>query len=141
MILISHRGNLNGPNPEHENSPQIIKSVLSKNYHCEIDVWHMDGHFSLGHDKPSYPIEDKFLENDELWCHAKNLSALEKMLQNSKIHCFWHQNDAFTITSRKYIWTYPGKPVGERSVIVSHSKKVPTFKLEISGICSDYIEG
>jgi hypothetical protein len=31
---------------------------------------------------------------------------------------FWHQNDDFTLTSKNYIWTYPGQPYTASSVIV-----------------------
>ena len=30
------------------------------------------------------------------------------MLQYEEINCFWHQEDSYTITSKKYIWAYPG---------------------------------
>ena len=38
------------------------------------------------------------------------------MLRNN-IHCFWHEQDERTLTSRGYIWTYPYKQVTNMSVI------------------------
>jgi len=38
MILISHRGNINGQNLEKENSPDYVLEALSKNYDVEVDV-------------------------------------------------------------------------------------------------------
>ena len=38
MILISHRGNLNGPQPENENKPEYVEIAL-KNFNVEIDVF------------------------------------------------------------------------------------------------------
>ena len=53
MILISHRGNLDGPSNS-ENHPDQIKKVLGLGYDCEIDLWYEFGKFFLGHDIPEY---------------------------------------------------------------------------------------
>ena len=50
MILISHRGNLNGPKPLMENSPAYIEIAIKKNFHVEIDVWIKKNNLYLGHD-------------------------------------------------------------------------------------------
>ena len=72
MIYISHRGNLEGKNPERENHPIYIIEALSQGYDVEIDVWYVDRSFFLGHDAPQYKVDTKFLQNANLWCHAKN---------------------------------------------------------------------
>jgi len=136
MRIISHRGNLNGPNPYEENSIQQINKAISFGFDVEIDVWFQKSKFYLGHDKPKYKIDEKFLENSKFWCHAKNLQALDIMLRNSKIHCFWHEKDNFTLTSRNIIWTYPKKSICTNSVIVLNSKK--TLPKNCFGICTDY---
>jgi glycerophosphoryl diester phosphodiesterase len=136
MKIISHRGNLNGPNSISENSISAINTALGQGFDVEIDVWFKNGKWYLGHDKPNYKINESFLENKKLWCHAKNLDALNLMLKNNKIHCFWHQNDNFTLTSKNYIWTYPNKDTTDNSIIVLIKKqKIPkkTF-----GICTDF---
>ena len=99
MILISHRGNLNGKSNT-ENRPGYIHKALWQGFDVEIDVWYVDGEFWLGHDIPHYKIEENFLENPRLWCHAKSIDTLYKMTSNSLIHCFWHQEDDVTLTSR-----------------------------------------
>ncbi len=103
MKIISHRGNLEGPDLSSENKPSQIIEALKLGFDVEIDVWNIDDHFFLGHDQPSHKIDSKFLLNDKLWCHAKNLSALEKMLKMN-LNCFWHQEDDFTVTSKGFIW-------------------------------------
>ncbi len=140
MILISHRGNLTGPNPEHENSPSYIV-MASHNFNVEIDVW-FDNGFYLGHDKLTYPIDVDFLINPKFWCHAKNLEALAEMLKTNKIHCFWHQQDDVTLTSEQYIWTYPGKKlVGHKSIAVVPENVSCEWDISNAhGICSDYIQ-
>ena len=137
MIYISHRGNLDGPDISYENNPAQIKTTLSKGFDCEIDAWLINNHFFLGHDEPRYAIKEGFLENQKLWCHAKNLAALEKMLANDSIHCFWHNQDDHTITSKGYIWTFPGKPVTEKSVIVDLGLE-QNSAANCYGICTDY---
>ena len=37
MILISHRGNINGPNIDKENKPSYISAAIDKGYDCEVD--------------------------------------------------------------------------------------------------------
>jgi glycerophosphoryl diester phosphodiesterase len=56
MILISHRGNLIGPNPLKENSLQYIQEALDKGFDVEIDIWLNDGVFYLGHDAIQYEV-------------------------------------------------------------------------------------
>ena len=138
MILISHRGNINGINKKYENNPTYIQSAIKKGYNVEIDVWYKNAFF-LGHDRPQFKVSQKFLENKKFWCHAKNLEALEK-LQKLKTKYFWHQEDDYTLTSNGYIWTYPGKKLSKKSICVLpelNKKKLPKL---ISGICSDFIE-
>ncbi len=141
MIFIAHRGNLNGPNPEKENHPDYIKSALSQHYDVEIDVWVVDGKYVLGHDAPEYEVEfDLINRQRNLWLHAKNLEALEKMCTEPQLHYFWHQKDDYVATSKGYIWTYPGKRLGPRSICV-----MPEFfgdlKLnECAGVCSDFVK-
>jgi hypothetical protein len=139
MFLISHRGNISGAKPLLENYPVYISLALRAGFDCEVDVWNINGNYLLGHDSPDFFVKESFLENDKLWCHAKNLQALSSMIRNSKIHCFWHQEDDYTITSRNYIWAYPGKPVVPNCISVL-PKNYNIKNLSVcSGICSDNI--
>jgi hypothetical protein len=139
MILISHRGNINGRIPDLENSPDYIDAAIKLGYDVEVDVWFYNDSFFLGHDNPTYKIEESFLENKNFWCHAKNLDSLVRMLKNPKIHSFWHQEDDYTVTSKGIIWTYPGKPLTLNSICVL-PKWVEGQKINCLGICSDFIE-
>ena len=136
MIIISHRGNIDGPSNS-ENHPTQISKALELGFDCEVDVWYKNNNYFLGHDEPMYDVGVDFLKNKNLWCHAKNLEALEKMMQD-KIHCFWHQNDDFTLTSEGHIWTYPEKQVCEKSIIVQNKKQ--EIQYNCLGICTDYPE-
>jgi hypothetical protein len=138
MILISHRGNIEGPD-SNENHPSYILNALDKNYAVEIDVWLKDGLFYLGHDTPDYKINDDFLKHNNLWCHAKNIDALYALLKLNT-NCFYHNNDDAVLTSLGFIWTYPGKQITNMSIAVLPEK---TENWDISsaiGICSDFIK-
>ena len=137
MILISHRGNINGKDEDRENHPEYIQEALDKGYNVEIDVWDIFGSYFLGHDNPEYLVKKEFLNNDKLWCHAKNIEALESMLKDN-IHCFWHQEDDVTLTSKGYMWTYPGKKLTANSIAVLPELNNEKFK-KVLGICSDYV--
>ena len=39
MILIAHRGNIDGINTSKENHPDYIKSALDSGFYAEIDLW------------------------------------------------------------------------------------------------------
>ena len=147
MVLISHRGNIDGPNPELENKPMYVLEALNKKYGVEVDVWFDAGCWWLGHDKPEYKVEDSFIFlTPNLWVHCKNadaLVALSVSRMNSLITpmFFWHESDTHALVSNGVLWTFPGKPLTEISIcvkpeIASYSEKDLRGCL---GICSDWI--
>ena len=70
MILIAHRGNFSGPNPERENTIEYIQEALDLGYEVEIDIWGRS-QLWLGHDKPENPCPISFLMKNrkKLWIH------------------------------------------------------------------------
>lgn len=151
MKLIAHRGNLDGPNPLEENNPEYIENALQQGYDVEIDIRYdsFDKKLYLGHDEPQYLIDWFWLGkySNQLWIHCKNIDALYQFNQGtSSFNYFWHQEDDFTLTSRRYIWTFPGKTYTPRSVIVTPElfcTDIDTFVdfkvYDCFGICSDYV--
>jgi hypothetical protein len=141
MILISHRGNINGKKEELENKPQYIDESLSLGYDVEVDVWFIDGIFYLGHDNPQYGISLDWLyeRKDKLWVHCKNVESIEKFnTLNENYNYFWHQEDTVTLTSKNFIWAYPGKQPIKNSISVLPELFNDNTSVCI-GICSDYI--
>ena len=140
MILIAHRGNINGPNPERENTLSYIQEALDKGYHCEIDICKWDGkYFYLGHDEPTEAVESEWLRTNNLWCHAKSYQALEAMIAMG-INCFFHKSDDYTLTLNGYVWACPGKPGGVKAIAV-HPEKLDADEVKkFEGVCSDYVE-
>lgn len=139
MIFIAHRGNIDGPIPEKENDPNYILDALVAGYDVEVDVWYIDRRFYLGREqKKLHPVSMKFLENEHLWCHAKNIDALKMMLGNSNIRCFWHEGkDISTITSDHFIWTLDEVASLEKGIWVNIDGKRPV-NYDMYGICTDY---
>lgn len=141
MILISHRGNLNGKILEKENHPDYIDAAIKEGFDVEIDVWFNDGVLYLGHDAIQYQISSDWLKQriGELWVHCKNIDAIEWFNQyGQNFNYFWHQEDRVTLTSKAYIWAYPGNQPIERSIAVM--PELNDDKLtKCMGICSDYI--
>lgn len=141
MILISHRGNINGKNIPLENNPDYIKDAIHLGYDVEVDIWYSNNTFWLGHDNPKYQIGLYFLleNSDKLWCHAKNIEAIIEMKKEKDINCFWHQKDDITLTSKGYVWAYPGKQPIKNSIAVL--PEIYQDNLDVCrGVCSDYVE-
>jgi hypothetical protein len=142
MKLISHRGNLTGPNPERENSQLYIQEALNKEFDVEIDVWVVNSKIYLGHDTPQYNVNKTwlYLYKNNLWIHCKNIEAVNYFSSKLKLfNYFWHENDTLTLTSKNYIWAYPGKQPIKASIAVMPE----VYNDDISqclGICSDYIQ-
>jgi hypothetical protein len=133
MQIISHRGNLTGPQVSLENDPEQILKCL-KLFEVEVDVRLIDGSWFLGHDHPQHKIPFSFF-TDKMWIHCKNKEAIEK-LQYTSLNWFWHDKDDMTVTSKGIIWCAPGIYVRNAiTVEPSHKDGIPDF---IKGICSDY---
>lgn len=152
MKLISHRGNINGPNPELENSPSYILNALIQGYDVQVDItikchqgiitlW-------LGNEEKQYLTTLDFLkQRDKIICHAKTLDTLHYLLLNN-IHCFFHDSDDATLTSKNYIWLYPGyyTITSKLSIMVlpectndSPEETANKLKEQYYGVCSSYI--
>jgi len=144
MVLISHRGNINGKT-DRENHPDYIDEAISLGYDVEIDVWCKKDNLYLGHDNPQYEINLKWLNNrkDKLWIHCKNhdclvyFNTLEDM--GDDYNYFWHQEDDITLTSMNFMWVYPGKQPIPNSIAVLPEWKDDDVS-QCMGICSDYIK-
>ena len=150
MKLIAHRGNITGPEPLKENSPEYIEKAIAQGYDVEVDVRYspFDNKLYLGHDEPTYKIDWFWMGkySNYLWIHCKNVEALYEFSRGtSGFNYFWHQKDDYTLTSNNKIWTYPGKIYTPKSIIV-----MPEWNLDLDkfvdlraydcyGVCSDYV--
>ena len=148
MKFISHRGNLHGANEEVENTPEYIDIAISKGFDVEVDIRYIDKILYLGHDLPEYKISMNWLSNRNsfLWIHCKDYFSLEYFSLNKKdFNYFFHINDSYVLTSKGFIWTYPGEKTGKNSICVMPEKFNKNFERihefpTVYGFCSDHIE-
>ncbi len=140
--IISHRGNLDGPNPGGENAPFQLVATISAGFDVEVDIWVEDDKFFLGHDNPLHEVDSSYIRDISkyAWFHCKNLGALDRFTRElPEYRYFWHQADDYTITSNGYIWTYPGNPATENSIIVDlEMSDIEKYGSVPYGICTDY---
>lgn len=141
MHYISHRANLDGPNPERENHPDYISNALKQGFEAEIDVWYLHKKYYLGHDQPTYDVKLKFLQNTQLWLHCKTIETLQKVKQEVQdTEYFFHDNDDCTLTSGGHLWVYPRNLTVNADSIAVMPEKVPNWNVSrAGGVCTDYI--
>jgi len=142
MILIAHRGNVNGRFESLENEPTYIDLAIKKGYDVEVDVWFKDNMLWLGHDKPDYGIDFRFIRDrlSKLWVHCKNVEAVVFFKEcGYPVNYFWHEEDTLTLTSHNHLWVYPNKQPILNSIAVMPELNNDVVS-QCLGICSDYIE-
>ncbi len=145
MILIAHRGNTSGPNPEKENNPQYVDKAIDSGYNVEIDLrGSIDNRLYLGHDMPQYEITPDWLfeRSEYLWIHTKDIMSLHSLTnQTDRFNVFWHQHDDYTLTTKGFIWAYPGSILTPNTICVmpERAEYSDTDLSDCLGICSDYI--
>lgn len=145
MRWILHRGNYAGP-MSIENRPDDILILLKQGYEIEVDLWVTTDRFFLGHDYPAYEVDESFIENPGLWIHCKDAKTLEYMNTYKKdLHYFYHTNEDYVLTSKRFIWCYVGKPELKGSVVVMPEKNPSNYDYNILVqknciVCSDYLE-
>lgn len=142
LRFIAHRGNVFGANPALENQPEYIDKALKMGFDVEVDAWFMPetGKWWLGHDEPQYETYYEYLLTDGMWVHCKNGAALQVLSQDDRAHCFFHDRDDYTITSRGVMWAYPDQPMlGPRSIAVMYSQPEALLDQQIGGVCQDNV--
>lgn len=158
MRIVSHRGNLTGPDKEKENTESYLIETLERGFDIEFDIWYMGSKFWLGHDNPvkSFSIDtllhwSTVYMNQNFYVHCKNMWALEEMVKISKrnIIPFFHDIDQCILLKDNTIWVHPNAvnsaSVRENCIAVFPACK--TIKYDINydvdferfhGICTDY---
>lgn len=145
MKIISHRGNLIGPNPLRENSPDYIEEAISEGFDVEIDLRVEDDQCYLGHDDSQYFVTMEWLRKykDVFWIHCKNTEALEKISSASiRFNYFYHESDQYTLTSMGIGWVLVGKIPFSKAIIVLPENVDfyhlnPEYIERSYGICTD----
>jgi hypothetical protein len=140
MLLISHRGNIEGSNPRLENHPTRIDSAIAEGFDCEIDVRVINNKIYLGHDEAQHLVDIRWLNTREnnLWIHCKDLTTLSKFnTYYNSFNYFFHESDLGVLTSHRYIWSTNNVNNGILVMPESFNTKTNEYT---SGVCSDYIK-
>ncbi|NJO64536.1 MAG: hypothetical protein HC836_42255 [Richelia sp. RM2_1_2] len=151
MIIISHRGNINGVDI-YENNPYKIleKAALLPDFHFEVDIWNHNGKYFLGHNGPLFDFDEKLLSiAPRLWFHCKNLDALRSIAKEKSkkwrwCKFFFHNQDYCAPVLIKNpenniyftYWVYPNLDCKSDGVIV-HLDGPLHKKYNWMGVCTD----
>jgi hypothetical protein len=138
MIYVAHRGNVNGRDPDLENTVDYCLEAHKQDYWLEVDLWAADGLF-LGHDGPVNEVSKEcglFVGADDILIHAKDLNTVRWCIENG-VHWFFHEGDEVTCSSRGYPISHVrnGPVFGVISMVFEYGPQVG----ECLGVCSDEV--
>jgi hypothetical protein len=156
-MIISHRGNLIGQNPAHENNPihidrilkllDLISDKMAFALLIELDVYKDGFNWYLGHDGPTYKVDFSYLKHPRFILHAKNIEAFNELFLHG-LHTFFHDSDALTMTNRGFIWAHVntdlnnwhGDVLGKTIAVMPEVKMTNNLHTlnKCAGICTDY---
>jgi hypothetical protein len=95
--------------PTTRNRPAHIFEALAYDFDVEVDVrWH-EKRLWLGHDAPLDLVPSTLFQSDRVWFHAKDAESLQPLRERG-VNYFWHDKDPYVLTSKGWVWTYPGNP-------------------------------
>jgi len=144
--IISHRGNLNGPNPNEENKFEYLLKAFQLGYIVELDLWKVNGKLYLGHDSPQYELDETIFINSKLLnnslIHCKNSDSLKYMISlNLNLECFAHQEDDYAFTNKGTLLIHPNtKDVIKEGIIMMPERGSFTENdiKNVYALCTDY---
>jgi hypothetical protein len=149
MRLIAHRGHTKGINPSTklcENLPAYIQNAVDAGFDVEIDIWHDEGEFFLGHDLPQYPIElrqiEKWAKKVFVFAHCKNVKAAIRTPFEYGLIPFAHSEDPFIILPDMHLWVHPKEidniPFSvKKECIIVDGGNFRYDALDFFGVCTD----
>jgi hypothetical protein len=139
MILISHRGNLKGPNLLLENSPEQIDLAIQNGLIVEVDLRVIENNFWLGHDTANYLVSENWILNrkNSLVIHSKDLITSDFLAEfNDTLNWFYHTDEDVVLTSKGWLWCYPGIYLSNGITVIKDNSTL--FPKKVKGICTDY---
>lgn len=143
MKLIAHRGNINGPNPDKENTISYINSALNSGFDVEVDVSMNNGDLYLGHDNLQEKIQLRYLMNKRIWVHCKTPDTFIELSKHTHINSFYQEDDLICRTQLGFFWHHSdySDHLSDKSIIVSleYNDKLLNLGHTVHGICSDYV--
>lgn len=147
MKIISHRGNLTGPEPAAENSLKYIQRAVEAGFNVEVDLRLIGSEFYFGHDGPQYKVDGDWIDarKDKLLLHVKEFEVLKQIsMYTDGWHYICHTSDPFTITSLGFAWLHDLslEPDAGTYIPLITLESLKTYSrawlLECYGICTDF---
>lgn len=149
MLLISHRGNINGTDSDNENTISYLKTALRNNFLVETDIIYYKQKYYFGHCRDSIKEEiclDFLNENlDKMLLHCKDIESLNFIKSFNKFNYFFHERESYALTSFKWLISHSSnyeEKLDIKDTIIMLPEKFGLSKIALnncSGICSDII--
>jgi len=114
-IIISHLGNTDGRQPEHENKLAYVQQALKAGWHVCVDVVFHHGTFLLPYEGGFNPVPGAILAKQRVWCRAHDPVTLDALC-NINAHAFLNTVSGLALTSSQFIWTLPDHGLAPRSI-------------------------
>lgn len=140
-IIISHLGNLNGRQPEHENTLPYVRAALDRGWHICIDVLFSGGRFLLPTTQGHQAAPPAFFSQQRVWARALTPGTLDALCQVNA-HVVPVSAADFSLTSAQFLWTLPSVELTDRSIAVFPEFADASWLAdsEPAGICTNYPE-
>jgi hypothetical protein len=137
-IIISHLGNINGRQPEKENTLPYIQQALKEGWHVCVDVVFRNGGFLLPHENGQHVAPPALLSKQRVWCRAFDPETIDALC-NINTHCFLVSRDFISLTSSQFLWTLPPHALTDRSIAVYPELADADWlaNFEPAGLCSN----
>lgn len=137
-IVISHLGNIDGRQPEKENTLPYIQQALKEGWHVCVDVAFRNGGFLLPAAHGNYVAPPALLSKQRVWCRAHDPETMDALC-NINAHCFLVSHSFISLTSALFLWTLPGHNLLDRSIAAYPELAEPDWlaNFEPAGLCSN----
>lgn len=137
-IVISHLGNIDGRQPEKENTLPYIQQALKEGWHVCVDVAFRNGGFLFPSASGNYVAPPALLSKQRVWCRAHDPETMDALC-NINAHCFLVSQNFISLTSSLFLWTLPGHALADRAIAVYPELAEPDWlaNFEPAGLCSN----
>ena len=137
-IIIAHLGNIDGRQPERENTLKYVRAALAAGWHVCVDVQFVNGGFILPNDRGFDRAPPSFFSKQRVWSRCYNAETMDALCDIGA-HAFFHTTELPTLTSAQFIWTLPPRELAPRSIAaypeLAYSGWLDEY--EPAGICSN----
>ncbi|CAB5221562.1 hypothetical protein UFOVP245_188 [uncultured Caudovirales phage] len=141
MIIISHRGLVDGDDPTKENNPTAIAAALGEFFLVYIDLWMVEGKPFLGTDGPVYPMPEDFIHNpDVILCPRDRMAVNFVAIRDA--HFVIPTTGDYTLTSYKWLWAKSSAASIGRDCIIhlpeDYYEPTQLVDTRFTGVCTKY---